>query len=522
MIQLIRDFDIILSEGESYTVEFKESADKTLPSEVCAFANASGGRIFIGVSDDNRAVGTDTSNAARSRIQDTVNQIEPHLMVDVAVYDNIIVITVPEGSSKPYSCAKGFYLRSGPNSQKLSRGEIVAFFQSEGQIRYDTIVRSECPINKLFDEEAYNRYLENAQISPVLNKESILLNLNCAADIDGKLCFTNAGALFFRKNDVDVMYRHAGVVCALYKGSDKAYIIDAKEYNDDVISNIDNAIKFLKSNLHVHYEIEDIQRKNVLEIPEKGLREAVINAVCHRDYFELGARVMVEIFDDRVDITSPGGVPKGITKDNFGKVSITRNSVIASMLYRIDYIEQMGTGIARMKLAAKEANIAEPEFDLEDFFKVTFTRTKFNLSKTNQEATKKRRRIDREVTEKQPRSNQETSKKRPRNNQIVTEKQPKSDQETSKKRPRNDQIVIEKQPRSDQKSKVEMDYATTILNIIHGNESVTIKQLSVALKIGETKIKSIISQLKADGKIKRVGATKNGHWVVNLEHEPIP
>ena len=83
---------------------------------------------------------------------------------------------------------------------------------------------------------------------------------------------------------------------------------------------------------------------------------------------------MVEIFDDRVEITSPGGVCKGITPENFGKVSITRNSVVANMLYRIDYIEEMGTGIMRMKNAAKDANVAEPRFDLHDFFRVTFLR----------------------------------------------------------------------------------------------------------------------------------------------------
>jgi ATP-dependent DNA helicase RecG len=478
---MIKDFDVILSEGESYTVEFKESADKTLATEVCAFANASGGRIFIGVSDDSRAIGTDTSNAARSKVQDTINQIEPHLVVDIAVHDDIIVVTVPEGTSKPYSCAKGFYLRSGPNSQKLSRDEIVAFFQSEGQVRYDTIIRSECPIDKLFDEDAYNRYLEKAQISQVLDKESILQNLNCAAKIDGKLCFTNAGALFFRLNRSDVMFRHAGVVCAMYKGIDKAYIIDAKEYNDDIISNIDNAIKFLKSNLRVHYEIEDIRRKNILEIPERGLREAVINAVCHRNYFELGARVMVEIFDDRVDITSPGGVPKGITKENFGKVSITRNSVIASMLYRIGYIEQMGTGIARMKLAAKEANIAEPEFDLENFFKVSFARTKVNIEINDQEMTKKK----------------------PRNDQEMTDKRSRNDQEKTEKRPRNNQQIL-----------TNTEYANKILGIMGADDSVTTKKLADTLKISETKIKGIISQLKADGRLERVGATKNGHWIV--------
>ena len=149
----------------------------------------------------------------------------------------------------------------------------------------------------------------------------------------------------------------------LYKGMDKTYILDAKELNDDIVSNMDDVMVFLKKHLRISYAITSLQRTNVLELPEAALREAVVNAVCHRDYFEKGARVMVEIYDDRVEIVSPGGVCKGITLENFGSISITRNSVLASMFYRIGYIEQMGTGIMRMKMATKEAKVAEGDFE---------------------------------------------------------------------------------------------------------------------------------------------------------------
>jgi ATP-dependent DNA helicase RecG len=377
---MIQDLDIILSEGESYTVEFKETADKSLPSEVCAFANASGGRVFIGVNDNGRVVGTDVSNAARSRVQDTINQLEPLLKVDIEVQDNIIIVTVPEGTHKPYSCSKGFYLRSGPNSQKLDRDSIIEFFQSEGRVRYDEIVRDDLPIDERFNEVAFKRYIKTAKISDVLEREAALKNLNCAGMSGGKVCFTNAGALFFRVNDEDVLFRHAGIVCALYKGTDKANILDAKELTGDIVSNVDDAIVFLKKHLRISYKIEGMRRENILELPEDALREAVVNAACHRDYFEKGSRVMVEIFDDRVDVVSPGGVCKGITPENFGTVTITRNPIIASMFFRIDYIEQMGTGIGRMRNATREANVAEPKFEFSGFFKVTFKRNEVETS----------------------------------------------------------------------------------------------------------------------------------------------
>jgi len=381
------NWDIILSEGESYTVEFKENPDKELLTEVCAFANASGGKVYIGVHDKGYVVGTDTSNAARSRIQDTVNKIERHLNVGIDVIDNVIVLTVPEGTHKPYSCPTGFYLRSGPNSQKLGRGSIVEFFQSEGRVRYDEIVRDDLPIDERFNEVAYKRYVKTASISEVIDRDAILKNLNCAGWSGGRLCFTNAGALFFRVNDEDILFRHAGIVCALYKGNDKTTILDAKELNGDICSNVEDAIVFLKKHLRVSYKIESLKRENILELPEDALREAVVNATCHRDYFEKGSRAMVEIFDDRVDVVSPGGVCKGITRGNFGTVTITRNPIIASMFFRIDYIEQMGTGIGRMRDATRKANVAEPVFEFDGFFKVTFKRNPSDTSIGRQSAT---------------------------------------------------------------------------------------------------------------------------------------
>ena len=371
---MVKDLDIILSEGESNTIEFKESADKTLVSEVCAFANASGGRVFIGVSDNGTIVGTDTSNAARSRVQDTINQIEPILSVEIEIIDNIIVINVPQGKNKPYSCSKGFYMRFGPNSQKLERNDIIEFFQTEGHIRYDEIVRTDLLLDDNFNDKAYRRYINMAKISEVLDRDSILINLGCAAFVDGKLFYTNAGALFFRDNSLDIIFRHAVVVCVLYKGNDKVHILDAKEFSNGIVENIDDAILFLKKHLKLSYTIKGTQRENVLEIPEAALRETVVNSGCHRNYFEKGARIMIEIFDNRVEITSPGGVAKGVTKENFGTISVTRNPIIASMLHRIRYIEQMGTGINRIKEAVKSVKLSEPKFEMSEFFKVIFER----------------------------------------------------------------------------------------------------------------------------------------------------
>ena len=469
---MIKDLDIILSGGESYKVEFKESADKSLPCEVCAFANASGGKIYIGINDNGRIVGADTSSAARSRLQDTLSQVEPPLKVDIDVEDNIVIVTVPEGSRKPYSCPKGFYLRSGPNSQKLKRDSIMEFFQNEGRIHYDEIVHDDLPISERFNETAYRRYIKLARISDVLDTGAMLVNLNCAVFVNSRLCFTNAGILFFRANDEDMKFRHMQIVCALYKGVDKAYILDSKELNSDIVSNIDDAMVFLKNHLRIEYKIEGLQRKNVLELPENALREAVVNAVCHRDYFEKGARVMVEIYDDRVDIVSPGNVCKGITGENFGTVSIARNSVIAGLLYRIGYIEQMGTGIARMKNAAKDASVAEPIFEMSDFFKVSFKR---NPSK--QAIGTKKQAIE------------------PQKQAIEPQKQ-----------------AIEPQKQAIKRKKT--DIKREIIIRLEQNARATVLEFTDMFSISKSRVRAILQEMISEGTIEKVGKNRYAFYML--------
>ena len=372
--------EIIIQEGESYIAEFKESVDKTLVEEVCAFANASGGKLFIGISDNGKISGTDTSNLARSRIQDTIRQIQPDIPVAIEVFENIIILTIPEGRDKPYSCSKGFFLRVGPNSQKLGRNEIISFVQSEGRIRFDELVKAEANIQEALDINKFERYLKFSNISNVLPQEDILLNLGCCVKDEGTAKFTNAGLLFFSNEPIKYIPQ-AQVICALYKGTKKVNILDRKDLTGDLVTIIDEAVIFLKKHLNLRYEIKEIRRKEILELPEIALREAIVNAVCHRDYFEKGANVMIEIFDDRVEISNPGSLPHGMAVEDFGKRSMTRNPTIASLLHRINYIEKMGTGINRMKEACIEVGVAEPIFEITGFFTIIFYRNQTQNNK---------------------------------------------------------------------------------------------------------------------------------------------
>ncbi|GHU74091.1 hypothetical protein FACS189450_14640 [Spirochaetia bacterium] len=141
------------------------------------------------------------------------------------------------------------------------------------------------------------------------------------------------------------------------------------------MDNIDQAMIFLKRHLNLRYEFDGSPaRIEIPEIPYEALREAVINAVIHRDYFEKGANVMVEIFDDRVEIVSPGGLPRGLKVENFGKESVLRNPNIANIMQRLEYIEKMGTGILRMQKMLADVGLPPLKYEFSTFVHAIFYR----------------------------------------------------------------------------------------------------------------------------------------------------
>ncbi|MCF8138714.1 MAG: ATP-binding protein, partial [Desulfotignum sp.] len=144
---------LILEEGEGYTLEFKQNVNADLAKELVAFANASGGRIFIGVADNNQITGCRFSNALFSRIEAMAASCDPPvtLFIEKLPDQHIIVIHVPEGANRPHRCTKGFYLRNGASSQKMSTADITAFIQSEGKVRFDQQLRMDLDWQEVLD-----------------------------------------------------------------------------------------------------------------------------------------------------------------------------------------------------------------------------------------------------------------------------------------------------------------------------------------------------------------------------------
>ena len=130
-----KELDLILQEGEGQFIEFKESFDKSLAKELVAFANASGGRIFLGINDKNKVVGLNITNKLKSQVQDMAKNCDPSIALSVGQVDNVLFIDIKEGQDKPYSCKEGFHMRMGSNSQKMKRNELVDLIFKVGRIK---------------------------------------------------------------------------------------------------------------------------------------------------------------------------------------------------------------------------------------------------------------------------------------------------------------------------------------------------------------------------------------------------
>ncbi|MBA3063813.1 hypothetical protein FP803_00045, partial [Candidatus Woesearchaeota archaeon] len=301
-----KELEFILQQGEGQYIEFKESFDKSLAKEIVAFANAIGGRIFLGVDDKNRISGCKLTNKLKSRIINMAHNCDPKIEVSVSSFDNIVIIEVKESDNKLHKCSFGFYMREGSNSQKMTRDEIMDFAVGERKIKFDDQINANFKFPQDFDEKKFLEFLKRSNISKVIPIKKILINLSLGIIVKRKFRLNNAGILLFAE-EPERFFRQNFVTCVLYKGRERVNIIDRNDFKNDLLNNYENTFAFLKQHLRLEYEIKGYgPRKEIPEIPYEALREALINALIHRDYFEDRFGIFVEIFDDRVEITNKG------------------------------------------------------------------------------------------------------------------------------------------------------------------------------------------------------------------------
>ena len=365
------ELEVILKKGEGQFVEFKESLDKTFTKEVVAFSNASGGKIFFGIADNGEIKGIENTNRLKSQLIDSARGCDPSIVIDINEFDNILIVDVKEGINKPYSCKEGFFLRIGANSQKLKRDEILGLSIKSGNLRFDEQICSAFKWED-FDDDKFNYYLKLAGISNNLKRDEILMNLQVLRE-EG---FTNAGVLMFAKEPYKY-FKSSKIRCIHFSDTNRVEILDKKEVDKGIIGNIEFAVEYLRDRVPVRFEIKGIKREEYPEYSLEVYREAIVNAIIHRDYFNEMADIAVEKLRNKIIINNPGSLM--FSKDKFGTMSVPRNRLIADLISKTHFMEKAGTGIQRIRdYSLENGNIVE--FNSDEYFFTTIYSNSENVT----------------------------------------------------------------------------------------------------------------------------------------------
>jgi hypothetical protein len=371
-----------IKNGESKTLELKERLpdNKSIAKTVIAFANTAGGKIIVGINDKLKIAGVEANSVylLKDKIASVIfDSCSPDILPEIYTINIggklLLVIEIFRGNLIPYflkseGVAGGVYIRVGATNRKaspqiieeLQRHKRYASFDEE--INYDITVREPdmLPIKARF-----------AKIGKTLNDEK-LRNLNL---IKTDRCITyptNALLILLGK------FPHCAVKCARFKGVTMETFIDKKEYGGNIFSVLENTQNFILNHINLSAKIEGLYRTDSYEIPLIALREALINALIHRDYANFGRDIKVGVYDDIVNIVSPGALPNIVTIEDIlrGRSEI-RNKVIANVFKELGLIEQWGSGISRIMIACKKAGLDQPRIrEQGDFVDVEFYRPK--------------------------------------------------------------------------------------------------------------------------------------------------
>ena len=358
------NIDKILKGTENTTVEFKEEINESIFKTISAFANKEGGIIYIGISDKKEIKGFEyTNNMLGDLTNKIVNLLGIHPQIDCIKINKKDVLQIKiKKSTLPVSYKGKYYTRVGNTTREMQGEELRSFFIKgtnwdglTGNYSLDEIDPE--TVRKFIRMASRNGRLktadENEDIKTILKKLKLIIN--------GKL--TNAAIMLFG-NDPQKYFINALVRVGRFK--DEITIIGDRRIEGNLFKQIEEAEEAIKNFINVRYEItgEQLTRKNIWDYPLEAIREALLNAVIHRDYFKYNVQTQIKIFNDWIWFFNIGGLPEGITLEQLKTThpSVARNPLIVHIFYLAGLIEEYGSGIGRIMDSLKEANLPEPEF----------------------------------------------------------------------------------------------------------------------------------------------------------------
>jgi ATP-dependent DNA helicase RecG len=363
----------LITAGEGQNIEFKKKA-RNLQDEMVAFANAEGGQIIIGVDDSRQKVGVkeDKINDERSKIIDQIRDCEPDLNYDIEKVGRLLVIDIHE-AKEICKAPSGFYYRQGPSSEKLSRDEILTLAQDSGEISFDEGLNDKFQFPDDFDTEHFREFYDEVSLDDKFNDVPLpksLKSLGIGEFDEGDFKFNNAGVLMFAQNPTR-FFPQAKINLGVYRSDNKADLASSKQIEGPLTKQITKAVETVIDNTGTVSTFEEIKREEKPKYPKPVLREAIVNAVTHRDYANKQKAVQIDIFPNKVVITSPGGLLEGLDIEDLEGETYWRNPRIADLMAKAGMAEEMGTGLLRMKKLMRERGLKEPKLSNNGQFKVT-------------------------------------------------------------------------------------------------------------------------------------------------------
>lgn len=323
---------------ESKNLEFEEMVSGTYLKTVSAFANYGDGEILFGVSDGGEAVGLEDPTGDCLRIENAINDgisPRPDFEIEVDSRTSVVTLRVFEGPEKPYLYRSKAYRRSDTSTVEVDSFELKRLVLEGSNLTFD---EAKSP-HQTFSFSSLANALEEKVGIGVFNEDT----LKTLGLLSAKGDFNNAAALLADKNDFP------GIDMARF-GQDVNNILDRSTCAGlSVLVQLASALEMF-DRYYSYERIEGFKRGNHERIPREAFREAVANALVHR-MWDVSAHIRISMFDNRVEIVSPGGLPRGVTTEDYlsGNLSILRNPVLASVFFRLGIIEQFGTGIRRIR-----------------------------------------------------------------------------------------------------------------------------------------------------------------------------
>lgn len=383
----------LIADGESKTLEFKQELPKyeQIAKTLVAFANTSGGRLLVGVADNGEIIGIDEQHIFELKdkiFSSLYEKITPSIAPNIYTVNInsllILVIEIDRGQLLPYALKVGqndqqIFIRIGASNRLADNAHIAELHRQRQHIAFDEEININIKLDELDLSPLINRFKQHGLVLDTAKLRNFhLIKTQNSTDYP-----TNGLLILLGYFD------HVSVQCARFKGETKDVFLDRKEYIGDIFYQLEQSEIFIHNHLNLHAKIDGLQRTDILEIPPIAIREALVNAFVHRDYANFGRNIKIAIFDDMVNIVSGGGLVASLTMQDLctGRSEI-RNPTLARVFKSLNYIEQWGSGIQRIRTACMQAGLKEPTLaEQGDFFTVELWRKMDYITNNNERLT---------------------------------------------------------------------------------------------------------------------------------------